>query len=208
MIVAVAERQQVGGAVGVDAAGIFDGFRGRALRCQQQDRAAQYLVPIIGRFHDQVPLSGRLLDAVVAGGHAGAPGALVVLHCELVLLLLGLELLLRLRLLLLAPSLFLGLPAGSLHSAKYRAADGAPGCTLARIAACQHLLGNRKEYDRIVALVEKFDKKPAQFWFDLGERLEERRRFDVAEDAYKKAFVDADARYVKILSLLTAQAKQ
>jgi hypothetical protein len=30
----------------------------------------------------------------------------------------------------------------------------------------------------------------------------------LTEDAYKKAFADADARYVRILSLLTAQAKQ
>jgi tetratricopeptide (TPR) repeat protein len=59
--------------------------------------------------------------------------------------------------------------------------------TLARIAACQHLRGNKKEYDRIVADVEKHNKKPAVFWFELAERLEDRRRFDVAEEGYQKA---------------------
>jgi tetratricopeptide (TPR) repeat protein len=59
--------------------------------------------------------------------------------------------------------------------------------TLARIAACRHLQGNRKEYDAVVALVEKFDKKPSLFWFELGDRLEDRRRYDVAQEAYLKA---------------------
>lgn len=59
--------------------------------------------------------------------------------------------------------------------------------TLARIAVCEQLRGNKKDVDAIVAEVEKFDKKPAVFWFDFAERLEERRRFDLAEDGYQKA---------------------
>jgi tetratricopeptide (TPR) repeat protein len=53
--------------------------------------------------------------------------------------------------------------------------------TLGRIAACYTLQGNKKELHDMVAAVEKFDSKPALFHFDLGERLEERRRFDQAE---------------------------
>jgi tetratricopeptide (TPR) repeat protein len=59
--------------------------------------------------------------------------------------------------------------------------------TLARVAACLHMQNNAKDYDALVKEVEKFDKKPAQFYFDLGERLDERRRFDDAEKAYKTA---------------------
>ena len=32
----------------------------------------------------------------------------------------------------------------------------------------------------MVSEVEKTNKKPGLFWFELGERLEERRRFDLA----------------------------
>lgn len=59
--------------------------------------------------------------------------------------------------------------------------------TLARIAACYQLQGKKKEYDALVAEVEAFDKKPAVFWFELAERLEERRRYDLAEAGYQKA---------------------
>lgn len=59
--------------------------------------------------------------------------------------------------------------------------------TLARIAACEQMRGNTKEYEAVVAEVEKASKKPATFWFDLAERFEERRRFDLAEQGYQKA---------------------
>ena len=59
--------------------------------------------------------------------------------------------------------------------------------TLARVAACHVLLQKSKEFDAVVKEVEKFDTKPAVFYFDLGERLEERRRYDEAEKQYKKA---------------------
>jgi tetratricopeptide (TPR) repeat protein len=59
--------------------------------------------------------------------------------------------------------------------------------TLARIAACYTLQGNKKELADLVAAVEKFDSKPAVFHFDLGERLEERRRFDRAEEHFQIA---------------------
>ena len=47
--------------------------------------------------------------------------------------------------------------------------------TLAREAACHHLQGQKKEFDAVVAAVEKFDAKPGMFWFELGERLERAR---------------------------------
>lgn len=59
--------------------------------------------------------------------------------------------------------------------------------TLARLAACEYLLGNQKEFDAIVAEVEKFDSKPAVFYYDLGEALEGRRRYDQAEKHFRKA---------------------
>jgi tetratricopeptide (TPR) repeat protein len=59
--------------------------------------------------------------------------------------------------------------------------------TLARLAACEQLRNNKKGVDALAAEVEKFDSKPAVFYFDLGSVLEERRRFDLAEQHYKRA---------------------
>jgi cellulose synthase operon protein C len=59
--------------------------------------------------------------------------------------------------------------------------------TLARIAACQRLQQKPKEFEATVKDVERFDTKPAPFYFDLGERLEERRRFEDAEKYFKQA---------------------
>jgi tetratricopeptide (TPR) repeat protein len=59
--------------------------------------------------------------------------------------------------------------------------------TLARIAACYVLLGNKPQLDDLVAAVAKFDTRPAVFHFELGERLEERRRFDRAEEHFQIA---------------------
>ncbi len=59
--------------------------------------------------------------------------------------------------------------------------------TLARIAACYTLQGNKHELADLTAAVAKFDSKPAVFYFELGERLEERRRFDLAEEHFQIA---------------------
>jgi tetratricopeptide (TPR) repeat protein len=59
--------------------------------------------------------------------------------------------------------------------------------TLARVAACLHLQQKAKDYEALVKEVEKFDAKPGLFYFELGERLDERKRFDEAEKCYKKA---------------------
>jgi tetratricopeptide (TPR) repeat protein len=59
--------------------------------------------------------------------------------------------------------------------------------TLARIAACLHLQRKKDDLAALVQEVEKFDSKPALFWFDMGERLEERRHFAEAERCFTKA---------------------
>jgi tetratricopeptide (TPR) repeat protein len=59
--------------------------------------------------------------------------------------------------------------------------------TLGRIAACFVL---QKKIDELSALkkeVERFDTKPALFYFALGERLDERHYFDDAETCFHKA---------------------
>ncbi len=59
--------------------------------------------------------------------------------------------------------------------------------TLARIAACLKIQGKKKEYEEATKEPEKFDTKPATFWYELGERLEDRRYYADAETCYKKA---------------------
>ncbi len=59
--------------------------------------------------------------------------------------------------------------------------------TLARVATCLVLERKNKEYDAVVQEVEKFDPKPAEFYYQLGESLDDRRRYDAAEKAFKKA---------------------
>ncbi len=59
--------------------------------------------------------------------------------------------------------------------------------TLARIAACHKMQGNDKAFDAVVAEVASFDQKPATFWFEYGERMEDRRRYDQAELGYSTA---------------------
>jgi tetratricopeptide (TPR) repeat protein len=59
--------------------------------------------------------------------------------------------------------------------------------TLGRIAACHFLQRKEADFDALVKEVEKFDPKPGVFYFELAERLEERRRFDEAEKFYLKA---------------------
>ncbi len=59
--------------------------------------------------------------------------------------------------------------------------------TLGRVAACYQFMNDKKAYAVVVSEVEKATKKPAQFWFEFGERADERRRYDLAEVAYKKA---------------------
>jgi tetratricopeptide (TPR) repeat protein len=59
--------------------------------------------------------------------------------------------------------------------------------TLGRIAACLHVARDQKGFDTLLKDVLQFDPKPGRFYYDLAERLEERRQFDAAEQFYKKA---------------------
>jgi tetratricopeptide (TPR) repeat protein len=67
--------------------------------------------------------------------------------------------------------------------------------TLGRIAACLVLTtrfhaerkNEKEELDALTKEVERFDPKPAIFYFAMGERLEERRYYEEAEKSFKKA---------------------
>lgn len=59
--------------------------------------------------------------------------------------------------------------------------------TLARVAACHLVRGDKKEFAAVVAEAEGYDRAPATFYFELADRLEDRRRYDLAEQYYQKA---------------------
>ncbi len=59
--------------------------------------------------------------------------------------------------------------------------------TLSRVAACLFLQKKQAAFDALVKEVEGRDAKPAVFYHELAQRIEERRRFDQAEGFYKKA---------------------
>jgi cellulose synthase operon protein C len=59
--------------------------------------------------------------------------------------------------------------------------------TLGRIAACLIVRRKPAEFDALAKEVETFDSKPAVFYHELGERLDESRRFDEAEKNFRKA---------------------
>ena len=59
--------------------------------------------------------------------------------------------------------------------------------TLARLAACHHLLKQPDQFAALVAEVEKFDPKPGVFYYELGSCLEDRRLYGAAEEHFQKA---------------------
>jgi tetratricopeptide (TPR) repeat protein len=59
--------------------------------------------------------------------------------------------------------------------------------TLARVAACLRLQHKQTEEEALVKEVEQHDPRPGEFWYEFGERLEDRRHYDEAEACYKKA---------------------
>jgi tetratricopeptide (TPR) repeat protein len=59
--------------------------------------------------------------------------------------------------------------------------------TLGRIAACLHLQHKKADFDALAKEVEGRNPKPGVFYYQLGERLDERRHFDAAEQFYKKS---------------------
>ena len=59
--------------------------------------------------------------------------------------------------------------------------------TLARLAACHFTMQKPDAFAAVVKEVEAFDTKPATFYADLAECLEERKQYAKAEEFYRKA---------------------
>ncbi|MGL4550630.1 MAG: tetratricopeptide repeat protein [Gemmataceae bacterium] len=59
--------------------------------------------------------------------------------------------------------------------------------TLARVAACRLVAQQPKEFDEVVAQVNKNTKSPSTFYFELAELTETRRRYDLTERFYRQA---------------------
>jgi tetratricopeptide (TPR) repeat protein len=59
--------------------------------------------------------------------------------------------------------------------------------TLSRSACCRYLLGDRRGFESLEQAVGRVDPKPAVFYHELAQRLEERRQFEGAEKYYKLA---------------------
>jgi tetratricopeptide (TPR) repeat protein len=70
---------------------------------------------------------------------------------------------------------------------KARAINPRDEHTLGRMAACFALQKQNAELTALIAEVEKHNPKAAVFYFDLAERLEERRHYDAAEKYFKKS---------------------
>lgn len=59
--------------------------------------------------------------------------------------------------------------------------------TLGRLAGCYYFQQRVADFDRTIKEAESFDKKPGQFYYELAECLEERKRYTQAEGYFKKA---------------------
>jgi tetratricopeptide (TPR) repeat protein len=59
--------------------------------------------------------------------------------------------------------------------------------TLARVAACKIIGGDKQGFEEIVTQVSRNSTNPGLFYFELAERVEERRRYDLAETYYREA---------------------
>jgi tetratricopeptide (TPR) repeat protein len=68
-----------------------------------------------------------------------------------------------------------------------RAVNPHDEATLGRVAACQFVLRKQAEFDALRSSAEKQNPKPARFYFELAERLDDRRLFGDAEKFYRKA---------------------
>jgi tetratricopeptide (TPR) repeat protein len=68
-----------------------------------------------------------------------------------------------------------------------KAVNPSDEATLGRLAACQFVLKKQGEFDILRSTAEKQNSKPARFYFELAERLDDRRLFGDAEKFYRKA---------------------
>jgi tetratricopeptide (TPR) repeat protein len=78
-------------------------------------------------------------------------------------------------------------PAALKELERARAVNPRDERTLGRVAACLHLQRKQADFDALVKEVTKHNPTPGVFFHELGERLEERRRYEAAEGFYKKA---------------------
>jgi tetratricopeptide (TPR) repeat protein len=68
-----------------------------------------------------------------------------------------------------------------------KAVNPADESTLGRIAACYFVLKRQADLDALCAAVEKQNPKAGRFYFELADRLDDRRLFTEAEKFYRKA---------------------
>jgi len=68
-----------------------------------------------------------------------------------------------------------------------RGINGRDEATLARLAGCHKVMKNVTEFDKIAAEVERYNPRPALFYFDLADALEDRKLYTDAEKYYRKA---------------------
>ena len=68
-----------------------------------------------------------------------------------------------------------------------RAVNHREESTLARLAACYQLQHKADQYNETVAEAEKYNKKPGEFYFELGHAFEDRRVYGPAEECFRKA---------------------
>ncbi len=59
--------------------------------------------------------------------------------------------------------------------------------TLGKLSGVYRLQRRTADFDKIVKEAENYDKKPGVFYYELGETLEERRRYTQADGYYRKA---------------------
>jgi Flp pilus assembly protein TadD len=68
-----------------------------------------------------------------------------------------------------------------------KAVNPADESTLGRVAACMFVMKRQADFDALCAAVEKQNPKAGRFYFELAERLDDRRLFTEAEKFYRKA---------------------
>jgi tetratricopeptide (TPR) repeat protein len=68
-----------------------------------------------------------------------------------------------------------------------RAVNPRDAATLARLAACYHVLRKPDQFAAVVKEAETFDAKPAAFYHDLAHALEERKQYAKAAEFYRTA---------------------
>ena len=60
--------------------------------------------------------------------------------------------------------------------------------TLGRLAGVYVMLKKTDDFDSVVKFVTSFDSKPGEFYYELGNVLEDRKQYAKAEEYYKKSY--------------------